>query len=256
MDNQDITTSIAILTKKPNKFIIRTAQRIKLHCPKVDVRIISDCTYKSHKNIVPIISILDEVCIQNGYVNSTHVPERIKNPCSWDKAIYYYSKVATSFKQVWFIEDDVLIPDMQIIKDLVKDGYNYDLITKESAFKKNYEVGQWTKVKEILQEPFYYSMTCAMGISRNLLNWIEKFVEEKKTLVFHEFFFTTIAHQNKFRTYHPDELKGIYWKFPFDPNNLEKLLYHPVKDVENHYNYMHKYMQKHYPAYFLEKKQN
>jgi hypothetical protein len=78
-------------------------------------------------------------------------------------------------------------------------------------------------------------MMCAIRLSKNVLDEIDKYASKNKCLFFIEALFPTIVSYNNFTYFHPDELKTIRYKFVWNENNVNKTgLYHPLKDDRQH----------------------
>jgi hypothetical protein len=79
-------------------------------------------------------------------------------------------------------------------------------------------------------------MVCVMGLSRNTLNAVKSYKNDKNSLFYIEVMFNTLALQNNLNTIDPKELKSIVWlgdwglnEFLLLPNNI----FHPRKDIDN-----------------------
>uniref|UniRef100_A0A6C0D8N5 Uncharacterized protein n=1 Tax=viral metagenome TaxID=1070528 RepID=A0A6C0D8N5_9ZZZZ len=165
---------------------------------------------------------------------------------SWDKALYYFCEVNSTYSHIWFIEEDVFIPLPETIRNIDKKYSNkYDLLVQDN-FIYNYigikrDITSWIKVKEtydILNLPWYKSMQCANRVSKKLLVKIKDIVKKYKTLVYHEYMFNTLAHMNNLNVKVIDELKYIEYRHNNKTNwNYNEIidftkLYHPIKDMK------------------------
>lgn len=191
---------------------------------------------------IRFIQTPDNICIATGYYNSnigidvTHIK---KNPIAIDKFLYsfcFYSN--TDYDFVWVFEDDVFIPSIDHILNLHKNYCQYDLVTPNNFLKTDtIPDWHWKHIFNKIGPPYYYSMVCAMGLSRKMLNTIKDYVDKNKTLFYIEAMFNTLAMQNNLFVCDPLELKSIVWQgkwhideFLLLPNNV----FHPRKDIENH----------------------
>lgn len=198
---------------------------------------------KSFKD-VHLIQIPDHICESTGYFNSnisdnsTHIK---KNPIALDKFLYSFCELNKMFDFVWVFEDDVFIPLVETITELdEKYSDKFDLVVPNN-FKKNDFVMDW-HWKSVINKhdpPYFYSMVCGMGLSRQMLNMIKRYVGWHKSLFYCEVMFNTIAFHNQLKVKDTYELKSIVWMGKWDldefillPNNV----FHPRKDIDNHAN--------------------
>ena len=79
--------------------------------------------YTLYKTMFPklfFIKFMHDSYRVNGYTNTKF------DNTAWDKALYYFSKINTTYIYVWFIEDDVYIPKQESL--ILLDKYSNDLI--------------------------------------------------------------------------------------------------------------------------------
>src|SRR5262249_26824749 len=108
--------AIALLTFEPTEDQIRFYKKFKNE--GYDVFIVVDNNNYAQKNSgVKLIRIDDVECASNGFVNlSPLITIKTQRNCiAWDKALYYFTRVNDSYRNVWFIEDDVFVPAVQTI---------------------------------------------------------------------------------------------------------------------------------------------
>jgi hypothetical protein len=205
--------------------------------PDLPQAIIEDAEF----NLKNIIYIEDKICEKNGYVNCQITGQEIntlvnKTPMANDKMLYYFCEINLDVDFLFCFEYDVFIPSIQALNNLIKKYNDYDLITPNN-FKKTDNIldWHWRNIFNKIEPPYFYSMVCAFGISRNLLNCIKDYVSEKKTLFFIEVMFNTIAMQNNLKVKDVFELKSIVWlgsweidEFLLLPNNM----FHPKKNLD------------------------
>jgi hypothetical protein len=238
--------AIVFLCKYPSKGTLDFANKIGNDTAD-DVYVISDELYnESTLSNVSVLSIPDELCLQSGYMNSnigsdvTHIK---KNPIAYDKALYHFSLIDRSYDFVLFLEDDVLVQTTDTIKKFIDKYVKYDLVTPQNFFKDNNWLDwHWKHVVDKISPPYYYSMVCACGMSRIMLDVIHEYVCEKNTLFYIESMFNTLAMQNNLKVIDAPELKSIVWMGDWDfddylllPNNF----FHPVKNPDNHVSLRH-----------------
>jgi hypothetical protein len=179
------------------------------------------------------------------YINSnigddtTHIK---KNPIAMDKFLFAFCENYLDYDFVWVFEDDVFIPSVNTIQKLQNNYGNFDLVTPNHFIKTDKVPNwHWPSIFNLFpdrEEPFYFSMVCAMGLSRNMLEAIKKFSNENQTLFYIEVMFNTLAEDNNLKIIDAFELKSIVWmghwgidEFLLLPNNV----FHPRKDIDNHF---------------------
>lgn len=183
--------------------------------------------YKS----VKVINIDSNICEKNGFRNA-NTAVFPKTPISWDKALFYFSKIDTSYDYVWFLEEDVLVPSLNTIPNIDAKYTSGDLLVASHISYQ--EEPLWTHWKEaitLMQKPCYKSMVCAVRVSHKLLDYIKTHVEKKQKLFFIELLFNTLADQNGLEIKTIPELSTVTYKDKFehiDENNI----YHPFKDLK------------------------
>jgi hypothetical protein len=227
--------AVVFLTKTPQDYTIEFAKETSKEFDTFIV--VDDENFESNDDM--FICIKDSVCESQNYAGcninetSTHIPKKI---ISWDKFVYHFCEIRKEYDFVWVFEDDVFIHSVDLIRKINRLN-NYDLVTANN-FKKNDSIPDWhwKSIFERIKPPYYNSMVCAMGLSRNTLKSIKNYVLEHKSLFHIEALFNTIAMQNKLSVVTPMEFITIVWKGNWDildylymPSNF----FHPVK--QNHY---------------------
>lgn len=207
-------------------------------CPHLPEVIIEDENFDSSN----IVYIEDSTCKENGYINCMITGKEVntvlnKTPIAYDKMIYYLCEKNLDIDFLFVFEDDVFIPSVDVIKNLIEKYNTYDLVTPNNFFKSDGVLDwHWRNVVDKINPPYYYSMVSAMGISRKLLNCIKSYVKQNNTLFFTEVMFNTIAMQNEFNVIDAFELKSVVWmgnwgidEFLLLPNNV----FHPKKELSS-----------------------
>jgi hypothetical protein len=198
---------------------------------------------------ITFISINNEEAKNNGFFGS--VCYCLDRACSRDKALYYFAKINKSiYDFIWFIEEDVFIPNKNTIKniDLKYSDNNYDLLCEMNEIKESHNDGSnywqhWYRLENKIDFPWAHSMICAVRISNKLLNIISDFAVKNKFLLFDETLFNTLALQSNLNIYNPVELSNIVFSFSdietTNENNINRsYLYHPLKNLKKH-EYLH-----------------
>jgi hypothetical protein len=238
-NNMEKKTAVVFLTKAPQQGTIDFAKKIALDTKFQVFIVIDDWDEFDEAEGITQIQIPDEMCLRSGY-HSTMTKDSVlnKNPISWDKFLLHFCKIDTSFDFIWVFEDDVFVPSVDTIVNLHNKYGGYDLVTPNN-FKREGEAmdWHWKHVIDKINPPYYFSMVCAMGISKKVLTAVREFVEAKNTLFFNEIIFNTLAMQNDLNVYAPLELKSIVWlgnwgidEWLLLPDNV----FHPLKQIDEH----------------------
>ena len=234
-------TAVAFLTTTPHEDTLKFSREVR--DTGFDVFVI--CDDKQEFNVLNdgIIDIDDELCQNWKYVNSninstsTHIK---KNPIAWDKMLLFFCEFATEYDFVWVFEDDCFIPSVETIQHLHMKYKNYHLVTPNNFLNDGKQMDwHWREIYDKIKGPYAYSMVCACGISRDVFNEIKRYKERENQLFYIEVMFNTLALQKGLKAIDAFELKSIVWQgewgineFLLLPNNI----FHPRKDIENHYN--------------------
>lgn len=189
---------------------------------------------KEYQNI-KFVKIRDALCREKGYKNMTY--SITKTPVAWDKSVYYFCEVDDSYDYIWFVEDDVFIPNPEAIHYLDNKYKNYDLLTKENNISMSYDRKDWHWHLGINNAPLplFASLVCTLRVSKKLLNIVKNYAHTFKKLFFLEIMFPTLSAHNKLKNKIVPELATIIYRFPWeDKGNLirKNFLYHPIKDLE------------------------
>ena len=233
--------AIAFLTNYPEQSTLDFAKEVAIYT-KYDVYIIADSMKHIERNdYYTSIQIQDDDCKINGYINSsfTETTTRIrKNPIAYDKFLCAFCNIFTGYGFVWVVEEDVFMRTPDILKTLSDKYSSYDLVTANNFRKSDtLQDWHWKYIFKAIQPPYYYSMVCAAGVSRRLLNAVKEYVDKNKSLFFVEALFNTLAMQNGLNCIAPLEMKTLMWMADWKlddylllPNNL----FHPVKNLNDH----------------------
>lgn len=183
---------------------------------------------------IKFIQIEDNICLEKGYKNMTYTIT--KTHVSWDKSVYYFCEVDDSFNYIWFVEDDVFIPNPEAIDFLDKKYEDYDLLTKRNTLSMNYGEKDWHWHLGINNTPLplFSSLVSTLRVSKNLLNIVRNYARVFKKLFFLELMFNTLSAHNKLKNKIVPELATIIYRFPWEENKhliKKNYLYHPVKNL-------------------------
>ena len=226
--------ALCLLTVKPNNIHLEFFNKFD----KYDVYVFVDNNSININDFeikypnIHFIQFPDEKVIEEGYWESSYVIP--KKTISWDKALYYFSKINTSYIYVWFIEDDVYIPKQESL--ILLDKYLNDLICNK--FISNFdgkEGWHWGQAEPYFELPWAGGLQCICRLSNRLLNKIKEFVYKHKKLTFIEVLFATLVIQNNYSYICPDEFVEIDCCKTHKISNLDpNILYHPIKNIEDH----------------------
>jgi hypothetical protein len=241
--------ALALLCYKPSKEWCEF-----LDCLKEDYSIYLICDdyknkfsydyLKSSYNFLNMIFISDNECTTNSFTHSSVEAGTAggKLTLAWDKGLYYFSCLNTLHEYVWFIEDDVFIPQKNTLINLDKKYSEADLLCANHRINPNGFIGtgytannwiHWRDAVGMSDLPWYNSMVCVCRISKKLLCAISNHVKSKGRLFFLEILFNTIAHHNKLTILELPELRKlqIHQISGFSKKCILKdHFYHPFKD--------------------------
>ena len=242
-----MNTAIAFLCVIPSKTQLDFLKQLTaLH----DVFVVCD----SNENLddikiaypqLTLVQVSDEECINDGFANACG---KCKPATSWEKALWYFAKNSIKNEYVWFIEDDVFIPDVKTLHNLDK-KYDTDLLAQNISpveiNSKNWKFLHIRKyidnVTKLFTSPWYKGLVCAARFSKKLLNYINDYALKHKTLCFIEILFHTTAKQHNLKITLCPELKllrtPMSGKFDYAKSKESfslTFLYHPIKDRELH----------------------
>ncbi len=201
-------------------------------------------SYLSKYIRIKLLQIQDVECYQKGYHHMTFSIQ--KTPVSWDKAIYYFSEVCLiNYDYYWFIEDDVLIPDVLTLYHIdqkYEDG-NYHLLSQSNRICFSYDEPswQWYAAKGHVDLPLFSSLLCACRISQNLLHLLRDYARKNQKLFFLEIMIPTLCCQNQLPNKVIPELSTIVYRKDWKVEEVDKAhLYHPMKDLNLQKSYFQK----------------
>jgi hypothetical protein len=190
------------------------------------------------------VKLGDDVCKTSGYNNSN--PAIPKRPSAWDKAIYYFCTQETKPGFVWFIEEDVFVPRESLFKELDARYPKTDYLMKQhvkDTDDPSFEF--WYDGDGKMNRPFYRSLVCVTRVSRRMLDLVKQLHDSKKTLVFIEIMFNTLAVQNGLTMEMPSEFQTIIFRHTWTEDTVNNdAFFHPVKDTALHDTYRERLSQK------------
>ena len=234
-------SAISFLTRRPSPETVSFASELARSIPSIDVHIIiDDNTFdipQVNMSAVRFVRFNDTICSESGF-SSSNTFGTGKDCSAWDKAIYFFTRVSTHYKFMWFVEEDVFIPSASAFL-AVHQLYSrsHDLIVPNVEYNFDGDVSIWYHaylLAEAFVPPWSYGMVCAMGVSRRLLSAVDEYTRWRGHSSFIEFLFHTLAlHDHRMKVIVPAELSTIVYRKNYNfeqmqaaPNNW----WHPVKN--------------------------
>lgn len=192
-------------------------------------------------DLVNYIQIDDSVCERYGYHSFNNFINKNKNNTvcisAWDKALFYFSNLNKSYEYIWFVEDDVFVPNINLFETIDEAFLGADLLSSENVINTSGETESWIWWRSIPKEkfplPWARSMVCVVRISRKLIKILDNFVKNnRESRKFIEFIFHTLAIHNDLIVNEIDNLKGVVFRKDWQKQELNnKTFYHPVKEI-------------------------
>ena len=228
--------AICLITNKPANIFLEFLNTFT----KYDVFIIIDDNSKKYnlEDLFPrlkIIQMPDFACERVGIKNINAITLK-KSVSGWDKAICYFAIYNATYKNVWFVEDDVFFNNEETMVEIDKKYINADLLcNSDLTFAKNREDWLWRIIDINMPPPYVCGMMCACRMSRTMISSLKNYADKNKTLFFLEALFPTIALHNSLSCLQPKELLTITHRNEWDIDTLTgNNLYHPMKKIEDH----------------------
>ena len=189
----------------------------------------------NYENIT-FIKVENEKCKRTGYIDTNFTLGKLIS--GWDKALYYFGfeNDTDNYDFIWFMEDDVFFNNEDTILRIDQQYTNDDLLSpfylENSGDKNNW---QWHRINIEYPQPHYRGMMCIVRFSKEMLDCINYYAYQNKTLCFLEALFPTIAIKNNLKYGIPVEFNRITWNETIEKEEINmNNLYHPVKDMNNH----------------------
>ena len=229
---------LCLICVKPNDIWIDFLSNFKdydIYIIIDDNNMIYNEKYLQYNNI-QFIQIEDKDCIEGFFFDMSYGMSKCIT--GWDKAIYYFSVINTSFNHVWFFEDDVFFYDETTIKNIDLKYRDSDLLTNHYEENLTGSIDgwyHWHRLTIFLPPPYYHAMCCAVRMSKLMLLKIKEYAIMHKRLFYLEALFPTLCKYNKLIYDFPDELKNIVYSNTYEIKDIDKLnIYHPIKDINVH----------------------
>lgn len=135
---------------------------------------------------ISFVQVKDSVCETTGYIKMNYsIP---KTPTSWDKSFYFFTYVKPDYHFVWFIEDDVFVPNADAIWNIDQkyavDGDMNEETAKDLLVRLNNRNDDpnntkwiWHAAKGKIDLPWFQGFLPACRVSRRLLFKIRDYVK-------------------------------------------------------------------------------
>ena len=200
-----------------------------------DIFIIVDDNSQNYQDVygvkykhIKFIQIDNEEYKNANYIDRDFLSEVISG---WHKSLYYFSKMNTTYDNVWFFEDDVFFYNEKTLLKLDSQYPDTDLLSQElTEYNDVIDVWHWYKITMNYPKPFYNTMVCMVRMSKNLLQKILDYSLTYNTLFFIEAMFPTLCIKNQLSHESPPQFHNIFYRHEFDIFSFNKdNLYHPIK---------------------------
>jgi len=232
---------------------------------------LDDAKVKVKNSGVSLIQVEDSECRRAGFSNFNAMIRKRSCCTAWDKALYYFCSRDISDDNVWFIEDDVFVPNHETMLTIDRMYKNGDIISADNIVNKygvldDQEGWPWWRLvpNTILRPPWARSMVCAVRLSRKTLITLDSFIRSntnklhfanavisvrkvlsllrQKSLwrkkFYIEYIFHTLALHNQLRVIKAPQLSGVVFRRQWDVSEMNSgTIYHPVKDRDLHNRY-------------------
>jgi hypothetical protein len=202
--------------------------------------------YPPHHNV---IQIPDANCLSVGLSRMNPTNPKSSQVCAWEKALYFFTQANTSYEYVWFIEYDVFVPNLELLKSINQEFGAVDLLSRKMHYVRNSIFEPWPDAAlsptHLLPQPWGRAMVCISRMSQELLQAVATFMSqhgpEEMDYASIEFIFHTIALRDKMSIETPKPFTNVTFKHrrrllfyyeesEWQPQEIEsKHFYHPVK---------------------------
>lgn len=189
---------------------------------------------QNYENIT-FIQINNELCRNSGYIDLSFTINKLIS--GWDKALYHFGIVDTSFEYIWFMEDDVFFHNEDTLIQIDNTYTNTDLLSNNYVENVDGDKStwHWNIININHPPPYYWAMICIIRLSKNMMNCIHEYATTHKTLFFSEALFPTTAFKNNLSYECPSVFNNIFYRHDFKKEDITTIgLYHPVKNINHH----------------------
>jgi hypothetical protein len=186
-------------------------------------------------NNINFIKIDEKKCREAGYIHSSTFYFH-KQIIGWDKALYYFGVENINYDYIWFLEDDVFFNSQDTLLNIDKEYFCEDLLS--NTINEHFNVKNkwvWNRININYPLPYYNGMICIVRVSKRMVECINKYALENKTIFFVEALFPTICNKNNLNVKNPTEFKEVHYRKVFTNKDYnDTVLFHPLKDINKH----------------------
>jgi hypothetical protein len=215
----------------------------------LDIFIISDEPTERAQNRVPEIFVPDVECFDSGFHGSNYMFDRAVT--GWDRALYFAEK--TSYKRMWFVEDDVCFRDIRAFAILINKYLVEDSDLLSCNLKRYSEQKDWphwhTADGYFPRGGVSKSFVPLCRLSRIVVERVGEIAKTHKKLCFIETMFSSICTSLRLRVTLFDENEAmIEWRpISISPQEVIELfqrnflVVHPYKEIVGQDSYLAAY---------------
>jgi len=235
---------ICLLSVRPCAETYNFFKSIKINTQYEVYIVVDDNNYNipNYDGVVKVIKINKNECELNGFKST--VLSFDNKACSRDKALYYFTKESIDYNYIWFVEEDVFIPNIHTIENIDKkyeSDSKYDLLVSDHRVITEKQTDwHWNHVNmQIkLKPPYAESMICAIRCSKSMLNCIKEYANAYNNLFMDEALFNTLAIHNNLNILCIKELSSIHYQKDWKKSEIvDTNLYHPIKNIKTQISY-------------------
>jgi hypothetical protein len=218
-------TAIMLITRIPNVEQIEYTR--KMGGGGYDVYIAVDDNSKTYSGDgVHYIQYDTAECEKEGWKGSS--PTVKPGAIAWDKALRF--ACASDYDRVWFMEDDVLVPNVSALRDIDAKYEEGDILSQDNRPDDGSSPWHWRWIRPHIAQPRAHSMICAVRLTRRVLDAVDEFRKAKGTLFFIESMFHSLALHKQYTIRVIPELAGIVYRRDWRKEEIKRgKLYHPFK---------------------------
>jgi hypothetical protein len=250
--------AIALLTFRPDLRQVQFYERFSRLGYTVFVLVDDNDFVVPSSSLARYLKIDEQKCLRRGYVLlNPMISMRKRIPVSaWEKALFFFGVNYRDFDHVWFFEDDVFIPNVELLPRINGKHPDADLLCRSNRVNHFGELKSWDWWKwvpqQILPLPWAASMACAIRVSgkllaeldRTILTSVDKMAKlhllsKQKNgpwkFLFIEYLFNTVALQCGLKVEIPTELSTVLFHKRWSLTELDcGHIYHPIKNIGEH----------------------
>lgn len=235
-----IKNAICLITLHPDKK--DTYLKFLSTFQTYDIYVIIDDNTKSYAYLekmypsIRFVQFRNDLCENSGYKNLNYIVLK-KTVTGWDKAIYLFTLLGSTYKDVWFLEDDVYFHSEKTLETIDAKYLTEDILCNSSYEPAKLNEWLWNRIDIPYKGEYCCGMMCALRLSSKYLEGIREYVAEYGTLFFLEAFFPCFAKKlaGCKTVVNPPEFLTITYNRIFQKEEIHSEgLFHPMKNLEDH----------------------